>query len=327
MKKYRLKRLHWIVTVLAGIAVCNAAVAQSNYPDKPVRIVVPFASGGSTDSIARNTADWLTRKIGAPFVVENRPGAGGAIAASYVAGAQPDGYLLFLATTPQMSVLPNMTKTPFDPVKDFAPISIVASNAFILAVNDAIPARALPQFVEYVKARPGRLAYASAGSGSIIHLSMALLLHRAGLDMVHVTYKGGAPAVADVVAGQLPVVFGLPSDVLPHVKSGKLRALAVSSPQRLLALPEVLTVAEQGFSRFKTVTWNGLVAPANTPVPVIKRIAAEIAAAVGDKDFVNRLQNIGVEPVGNSPAEFARVIRDDLQSWAEPVRLSGARME
>jgi tripartite-type tricarboxylate transporter receptor subunit TctC len=160
-----------------------------------------------------------------------------------------------------------------------------------------------------------------------MHLSTALLLHRAGLDMVHVSYKGGAPAVADVVAGQLPVVFGLPSDVLPHVKSGRLRALAVSSPQRLPALPEVPTVAEQGFAGFKTDTWNGLVAPANTPRPVIQRIAAEIAAAVGDKDFVNRLQNIGVEPVGNSPAEFARMIRDDLQSWAEAVRLSGARME
>jgi len=317
-----------IRSVLCALAILAAAVppafAQA-WPQKPVRVIVPFPPGGVTDGIARIAADWLGNRLGQPVIAENRPGASGAIAAEFVARSAPDGYTLFAAATPQLAIVPHVQKIPYDPVKDFAPISIVGSNAFALGVNDAIPARTLPEFVAYVKARPGQLNFASAGSGTVGHLTMALFLARAGLDMQAVLYKGGGPAMADVVAGHVPAYFGNLNELIPHSRSGRVKVIAVSGESRAAQLPDVPTVAEQGYPGFRTVTWNGLVAPAGTPAEVIDRVARELGAACKDAGFAERLTKIGVEPVCSSPAEFSRAVRQDLELWKDAVRAAGIK--
>lgn len=319
-------RLFFLVAVLATLVVAAPVSAQS-WPARPVRIVVPFAAGGSADSVARITAEWLTQRIGAPFIVENKPGAAGAIAAEHVARSRPDGYTLFLATTPQMAILPAMSKTPYDPVKDFALISIVGNSVFALALNDTIPPKTLTEFVAYARERPNKLAYSSGGMGSVSHLSMALLLQRAGLQVTHVTYKGGAPAFADVIAGHIHLHFGNLADIVPHSKSGKIKVLAVSGERRSSQLPTVPTVAEQGYPGFHTDTWNGLAAPAGTPPPIIEQIAKEVGAGAKDTGFIKKLEGIGFDALGNSPAEFAKVLEADIKTWGEAVRISGAKLE
>jgi tripartite-type tricarboxylate transporter receptor subunit TctC len=323
MQKHSWKRVAFL---LIGLLAAAPAFCQQ-WPERAVRIIVPFPPGGNTDTIARITADYLAQRFGKPVIVENRPGAGGAIAAEFVAKSPPDGYTLFLATLPQMAILPAMTKTRYDPVKDFAPVSIVGRNMFLLALNPSVPARTLSEFVAYVKGRPEKLPYASGGSGSVSHLSVALLLHRAGIEMIHVPYKGGPPALADVLAGQATLYFGNLTEVTPQARAGKVRVIAVSGEKRAPQFPEVPTVAEQGYPDFRTETWNAIAAPAGTPAAVIKRLAEEIGAAAKDPAIVGRLDNIGVEAVGNSPAEFAKVLEADLKTWGEAVRISGARAD
>jgi tripartite-type tricarboxylate transporter receptor subunit TctC len=303
---------------------CGAAHAQS-WPQKPVKVIVPFPPGGVTDSVARITADWLAQRLGQPVVPENRPGASGAIAAELVARAEPDGYTLLSAAAPQLAVVPHVQKINYDPVKDFAPISIVGANSFVLGCNEKVPAKTLRELIDYAKARPGELNYASPGQGSVGHLSMALLLARAGVKMEAVLYKGGGPAVADMVAGHVPCYFGNLNELLPHLGTGRVRLLATSGPQREATLPNVPTVAEQGYPGFRTATWNGYVAPANTPRAVIDRLAREIGAACKDAAFAARLSRIGVDPVCGTPAEFSRSIAEDLAIWKEAVQAAGIR--
>jgi tripartite-type tricarboxylate transporter receptor subunit TctC len=302
---------------------CNSALAQ--WPQKPVKVIVPFPPGGVTDSIARITADWLTGRLGQPVIAENRPGASGAIAADFVARSEADGYTLFSASTPQLAIVPYVQKITYDPLKDFAPISIVGTNPFALACNEKLPAKSLTEFVDYVKSRPGQLNYGSPGSGSVGHLTMALFLARAGLKMEAVLYKGGGPAMADVLAGQVECYFGNLNEVLPHVGSGRIRVYAVSGDKRAPQIAQVPTVAEQGFPGFRTVTWNGYVAPAATPRDIVERIAREIAAGCKDQGFVGRLAKIGVDAVCSTPAEFAQAIREDLNTWKEAVQAAGIK--
>lgn len=312
------------ISLLLAALLCGAAHAQS-WPQKPVKVIVPFPPGGVTDAIARLTADWLSPRLGQPVVLENRPGASGAIAAELVARAEPDGYTLLSAAAPQLAVVPHVQKIGYDPVKDFAPISIVGANSFVLGCNDKVPARTLKELIDYAKARPGQLNYASPGQGSVGHLSMALLLARAGVKMEAVLYKGGGPAVADMVAGHVPCYFGNLNELLPHIGSGRVRLLATSGAQRETALPNVPTVAEQGYPGFRTLTWNGYVAPANTPHAVVDHLAREIGAACKDAAFAARLNRIGVDPVCGTPAEFSRSIADDLAIWKEAVQAAGIR--
>ncbi len=306
------------------LALPVASISQQ-WPQKPVRIVVPFPPGGVTDAIARITADWLSQRIGQGMIAENKPGASGAIAAEYVARAAPDGYTLLMAASPQLAVVPHVQKIPYDPIKDFSPVSIVGASAFGLGVNDKLPARSLAEFVDYVRARPGQLNFASPGAGTVGHLTMALFLARTGLKMEAVLYKGGGPAMLDVLSGEVPVYFGNLNELLPHLASGRIRVLAVSGDKRTTQLPNVPTVAEQGYPGFRTDTWNGVVAPAGTPAEVVERIAREIAAGCRDADFVARLDKIGVDAVCSSPAQFARAIRQDLELWKEAVRAAGIR--
>jgi tripartite-type tricarboxylate transporter receptor subunit TctC len=311
------------LALLCLLAFAFPLYGQTQWPQKPVRVVVPFPPGGVTDSIARITADWLTQRLGQTFIAENRPGASGAIAAELVARAEPDGYTLFSAASPQLAVVPHVQKISYDPVRDFAPISIVGTNPFALGCNARVPSSTLKEFVDYVRARPGELSFASPGAGSIGHLTMALFVARAGLKMEAVLYKGGGPAIADTVAGHVPCYFGNLNEIIPHAGSGKLKVFAVSGETRSRQLPGVPTVAEQGYPGFRTLTWNGYVAPAGTPREIVERIAREIAAGCKDAAFAGRLEKIGVDPVCSTPAEFAQAIKEDLVTWKEAVQAAG----
>ncbi|HVL35112.1 MAG TPA: tripartite tricarboxylate transporter substrate binding protein [Burkholderiales bacterium] len=315
-----MKRLAIVLLALGALS----AHAQQPWPQKPVRVIVPFPPGGVTDSIARITADWLGQRLGQPVIAENRPGASGAIAADLVARAEPDGYTLLSAATPQLAIVPYVQKIAYDPVKDFAPVSIVGTNPFALGCNHKVPSNDLREFVDYARARPGELSYASPGSGSVGHLTMALFLARAGLKMEAVLYKGGGPAIADVIAGHVPCYFGNLNEIIPHA-GGKLKVFAVSGERRAPQLPNVPTVAEQGYPGFRTITWNGYVAPAGTPRAVVERIAREIGEACKDAAFAARLTKIGVDPVCSTPAEFERAVREDLQIWKEAVQAAGIK--
>jgi tripartite-type tricarboxylate transporter receptor subunit TctC len=305
-------------------AADNPAQAQ-DWPQRPVTLIVPFAAGGNTDGIARITAQRLTETLGGQFVVENMPGAGGALAAETVAKAAPDGYTLLIAALPVMAIVPAVNKVRYDSQKDFAPISNIATNPFVLVVNKDIPVKTLQEFIDYAKARNGQLTYGSAGIGSLNHLSMALFLKKAGIDMIHAPYKGNAPALSDVVAGHIPAMFSNFSDALPQAAAGSVRMLALSSAQRSPLAKELPTVAESGFPDFNILTWNGLMAPAGTPKPIVDKIAGIIAAAVKDPKFSARLSEFGVDPLGNSPEEYKAMLAKDVATWAEAVNVAGVK--
>jgi tripartite-type tricarboxylate transporter receptor subunit TctC len=305
-------------------ALITSASAQG-WPQKPVTLIVPFAAGGNTDGIARMTGQRLSEAFGKPFIVENRPGAAGAIAAEDAAKAPPDGYTLFVAALPVLAVVPAINKVHFDPQKDFAPISNIATNPFVLVVNKDLPIKNLKDFVEYVGQRKDQLSYGSAGVGSLNHLSMALFLKQAGLAMIHVPYKGNSPALSDIVAGHIPAMFSNLSDALPQAKGGTVRMIAVSGDQRSPLAPEIPTVAESGYPNFQVLTWNGLMAPAGTPPEIINKIANEIVAAIKDPKFKEQLIRYGVDPLGNSPAEYKAMLAKDIAIWAEAVSVSGLK--
>jgi tripartite-type tricarboxylate transporter receptor subunit TctC len=308
---------------LAVVGSVNAAHAE--WPERPITIVVPFSAGGNTDSIARISAEWLTRKLKQSVIVENKPGANGAIAAEFVAAANADGYTLFMATLPQMAILPHLQKVKYDPVSSFEPVTIVATNPFALAVASNIPAQNLAELVKLAKAKPGDLAYASAGTGSVSHLSMSLFAQRAGIQLNHVPYKGGSPAISDVLGGQIPMYFGNLAEIIPQYKSGKFKALAVSSDKRVSQMPDVPTIAEQGYAGFSTHTWNAISAPAGTPKSAISTLTNAMKSALQDPAFVSKLNAIGVDPLCNTPEEFANVLKKDIVQWGTAVKISGAK--
>ena len=239
--------------------------------------------------------------------------------------APADGYTLLWGVQPQIVIIPHMQKVNYDPIKDLTPISVLATNPFVLVVNGKLPAKSVSEFVTYVKAQPAKLSYGSSGIGSVAQLAMALFLKRAGLDMTPVHYKGNAPALTDVVAGHVPAMFSSLADALPHAASGSVRLLAVSGTKRAAQVPDVPTVAETGYTGYNVITWNGLMAPAQTPKAIVNRIALEVARAVKDKGFAERLTKFGVDPLGNNPAEFATLIAAELQLWAEAVSIAGVK--
>src|SRR6266481_3047151 len=274
-----------VPTALATAMGCVSAQAQL-WPQRPVHIIAPYAAGGNSDGIARIVAQRLTDAFGQTFVVENRLGANGAIATDAVARSPADGYTLLWGVTPPLTINPALTKVNCDPIKDFAPISAVAVNAFVLVVNKNFPPKTRAEFIAHVRAQPNKLSYAEGSAGSLTHLTMALFLKRAGLQMSNVSYRGNAPALTDVVAGHLLTMFSNVSDALPHLTSGAIRPLAVSSNERTRQLPNVPTVAESGFPGYRAITWNGPMAPAGTPKPIIDKMAAEIARAAKDPKFI-----------------------------------------
>jgi tripartite-type tricarboxylate transporter receptor subunit TctC len=309
--------------LVAACALTNAAQAQ-DWPQRPVRIIGPYAAGGNADVLARLTAQWLSDAFKQQFVVENRVGGNGVIAAEAVAHAQPDGYTLMWAVLPPVAIQPAMTKVPYDPVKDFAPISVVGTNPFVLVVNKDVPAKTVQEFIAWVKSQPTKLSYAEGAVGSVTHLAMALFLKRAGIEMTNVSYRGNNPAMTDVVAGHIPTMFSNVSDALPQIKAGAIRPLAVSSTERVPQLRDIPTVAES-FPGYSAITWNGLMAPAGTPKPIIDKIAAEIAKACKDQTFVERLATLGADPSGIAPEKFAALIAQDLKTWGEAVEGAGLK--
>jgi tripartite-type tricarboxylate transporter receptor subunit TctC len=316
------------VTLLALTATLAAAAPHAqaqNWPQRPVRIIAPYAAGGNSDVITRLTAQRLTDAFGQTFVVENRLGGNGAVAAEAAARSPADGYTLLWGVTPPITINPAMTKVNYDPIKDFAPISVVAVNGFVLVVNKEFPPKSVTEFISYVRAQPNKLAYAEGSVGSLTHLAMALFLKRVGLDMTNVSYRGNAPALTDVVAGHLPTMFSNISDAIPQASAGTIRLLAVSGAQRARQIPDIPTVAESGFPGFNVLTWNGLMAPAGAPKEILDKMAAEIARAVKDEQFVARLDQYGADPLGNTPEEFAAMIANETALWSDTVKSLGIK--
>ncbi|MCK8783801.1 tripartite tricarboxylate transporter substrate binding protein [Roseomonas sp. NAR14] len=315
-----------LLGLAAGLAG-GPALAQGGWPDHPVRVIVPFAPGGVTDSIARMSAEWLSARLGQPFPVENRSGANGAIAAEAVLRSPADGYTLFTASASQMVMLPAMARLSFDPVADFAPVSIVASNPMVLAVSASLGVRTLAEFVALARQRPGQINYSTAGIGASSHLAMGLFAERAHIELQSVPYRGGAPAMQALLTGEVAAHFGNPSDIIPQLNGGRIRVLAVAGESRLAAMPDVPTVAESGYPGFQAGTWNGIAAPAGTPEPVVRRLAAILGEACDDAGFRTALDRLGTTPVCSTPEGFRRTMQTEIPIWREAVRATGARLD
>lgn len=315
--------------VVAAVAMLSAFVgsASAEWPERPVRIIYPYAAGSTGDITARLIAQRMSEDFGQPFIVENRVGANGVIATEAVARSAPDGYTLLWAVTPQMAISPAMTKVRYDPRADFIPISAVSTNRFALVVNAKVPVRTVPEFLDYVRTQPNGFTYAEGGAGSISHLAMVLFLNRAGLAGTNVSYKGNVVALTDVVAGHLPAMFALLGDALAQAESGAVRLIAISSNERSSQAPNVPTLAESGFPGFDARSWWGLMAPAGTPNFIVDRLAHQLSNAARDPKIVDRLTAFGVEPLGNTPAEFAAMVSADIKVWAEAIKLAGLRAD
>jgi len=319
------------LAIFAGFALATfgspSAFAQA-YPAKPIRLIVPFPPGGSTDIVARIVALKLGDRLGQQVVVENRGGAGGTIGTEAVAKAPPDGYTLGVASTSTHAVAPSVYgKLGYDPVKDFAPISLVAVSPYLLVVHPDVPAKSLSEFVAYARTRPGKLNYASAGTGSTTHLAMEMLKSAAGLYIVHIPYNGNGPAGTAVIGGQVEALFGSLPAVLPHAKSGRVRPLAVGTPKRSPSLPEVPTVAESGFAGFDASLWLAIMAPAGTPPGVVDRLNKEIVAIIGSPEAADALSKAGAEPLTSTPAELGAMVKDGVEKYAQIVKQAGVKAE
>jgi tripartite-type tricarboxylate transporter receptor subunit TctC len=316
-----LNRRHFIATVALAPLVRSAVAAD--WPQRPVRIVYPYAPGGSGDAMARILAAQLNEVFGRPFVVENKPGANGTLAAETVARSPADGYTLLFALTPQIAIAPAMMKVPYDPVRDFTPIGTIATSKFALIVNPKLPVQTLAEFLNYVRAQPQGFAYAEGGVGSISHLSMVLLLDRAGLTGTNVSYKSSELAILDVLAGQLPAAFVLLGDALSHSGSGGVRLIAVSGTLRSDQAPNVPTVAESGFPGYSAISWWGLMAPSGTPESIVERLASEVSRVARDQKVSEQMRTFGVDPLRTTPAEFAAMVSSDIALWRRAVKLAG----
>ena len=307
--------------------LANPALAQAPWPDRPLRLLVPFAPGGVTDTIARLSADWLSPRLGQPVVVENRSGANGAIAVEAVVRARPDGYTLLTASASQMVMLPALTRLPFEPAVDLAPVAIIGANPQVLAVSARSGITDVAGFLARVRAEGGQMPYASSGHGSSTHLSMALLLSRAGLSAVQVPYRAGPPAVQAILSGDVVAYFGNPIDVMAFHGGPAIRVLAVAGAERMAVFPGVPTFAEQGFPGLRAETWNGIAAPAGTPPGIIERLATILAVACADAAFAGALLRVGTIPVCSSPQQFRLAMEADGPQWAQIVRSAGITLE
>jgi tripartite-type tricarboxylate transporter receptor subunit TctC len=312
------------VALLASAALHTGSALAQAYPSKPIRLMVPFPPGGSTDIVARIVAQKLSAQLGQAVVVENRGGAGGTIGTAVVAKAAPDGYSLLVGTTSTHVVAPSVyAKLEYDPVKDFAPVSLMAVTPYLLVVHPAVQAKTVKELVDLMRAQPGKLNYASAGIGSTTHLAMEMLKFASGTFALHIPYNGNGPAGAAVVAGQVEILFGSLPSVLPQAKAGRVRALAVGTLKRSPSLPEVPTVAESGYPGFDASLWLAIMAPAGTPAPVIERLHKELVAAVGAPDTRDLLDKAGAEVLTSTPAELSAMIREGVAKYAKIVKMAG----
>jgi tripartite-type tricarboxylate transporter receptor subunit TctC len=322
-----LKRITTLIVVACACAWASLP-AFAEYPAKPVKIVVPYPPGGTTDILARFIAAQLGIKLKQPFVVENRAGASGAIGSQAVANAAPDGHTLLMATISTHGINSGLSKTlPYDPVKDFVPITVVGTTPNIIAVNPALPVKNLAELLALAKSKPGTLNFGSTSPGGSPHMSGELLKALANVDIVHVPYKGGGPMLTDLIGGQIQIGFdNLPSSI-GFIRAGKIRALAVTTPKRWPGAPEIPTVADSGVPGYDVSAWFGLLAPANTPKPVINQLHKTVAEILAQPNAVQRLLELGAEPGGNTPEEFARQITDEVAKWKKVVTTNGLKVE
>ena len=315
--------------ILLASALATAALPalSQGYPNKPVKIVVPFPAGGPTDVLTRSLADKLGTALGQPVVVENKPGAGGAIGADFVAKGPADGYTLVMATSSTHSIGPYLAKLPYDPEKDFTPIVWVGNATNILVVNAQLPANSVQELIALAKKDPGRINYATSGIGTVVHLTSELFANMAGVKLTHVPYKGVQQSVPDLISGQVSMLFDNIMTAQPHIKAGKVKALGISSPKRSPLVPEVPTIAESGLPGFESLTWFGLLGPAGTPKGVVDRVNAEMNKALQNADIQARFAQLGFEPAGGSAAEFAATIQRDARKWSKVIKDAGVKPE
>lgn len=326
--KLRPPLLRTVAAALAWTGLATSPALAQDYPNRPIRIVVPFAAAGTSDLVTRIVANELSVAWNVPVIVDNRPGAGGNLGSEMVARAQSDGYTMLMGTVATHGI--NVTlfsKMPFDPVKDFEPVSLVASTPSVLEVNSALPVNSVPQLIAYAKENPGKLNFGSAGNGSSHHLAGELFNSMAGTKMIHVPYRGTAAALTDVIGGQIQVIFDTLPSSMPFIKANKLKVLAVTSAQRDPALPDVPTVAQSGMPTYEVGSWYGLLLPAGTPPQIVKKVSDAVAKIVRTPDVRSKLLAQGATPVGNTPAEFTTHIRNEIHKWSVVIKASGAKVD
>jgi len=317
-----------VVTVAVFAAFTIASVHAQNYPVKTVRIIVPFPAGGSTDIIGRVVAEQLTAAFGQQVIVDNRPGANGVIGTDLVAKAAPDGYTLLMGGIGSLSINPAIySKIPYDPVRDFTAIIQIAQVPNVLVVHPSLPIKTVKELIALAKANPGKLSFSSSGSGSSDHMSGELFKSLAHVDLVHVPYKGGAPAITDAIAGQVSMTFSNQPTALPHVKSGKLRGIAVTSIKRSSAAPELPTIDESGLKGFDVSSWVGVNAPANLPREIVTRVNAEIVKGMNAPAGRERLNQLAFDPVLSTPDQYAAHIKSEVAKWAQVAKTAGAKLD
>src|SRR5450759_2200134 len=313
----------WAMSALAWAL----GVAAADYPDKPVRMIVGFPAGSGVDILARLAGQKLAETYAQQFVIDNRPGAGSNIAANLAAKAAPDGYTIFLGTVANAINATLYAKLPFDFTRDFAPIVLAASAPNLLVVHPSVPARSVAELIRLAKAQPGQLSFGSSGTGTAPHLAGELFKRMAGIDIVHVPYRGGPQATTDLIGGQYAMLFAISSTVLPHIKSGRLRTLAITTLARMPSMPEVPTVAESGLPGFEAVTWFGFMVPAATPRDIVGRLNADIGKALALPDVHQQLALQGIDVIGGTPEQFAEHVRKETAKWADVIRRSGAKAD
>ncbi len=315
------------VLLLTMIGWCaGVSAAAPGYPHRPVRVIVSVAAGGGTDTVGRSLAQKMTERLGQQFVIDNRPGGGGSIAVELTARANPDGHtLLFSSSTFVTNQL--LYKVGYDALRDLAPVSLASENPYVFAVNAGVPAKTMPAFIALAKAKPRGFNYASSGKGSLLHLTAELVSAAAGIEMVHIPYKGMALAFPDIISGQVHVAISSALTMLPHLRGGRVHALGVTSRKRMPALPEVPTIEEAGYAGFEVTQWYGMMAPAQTPRALRLTLQQEMARALQLPDVRARLTAEGAEPVGNTPDEFAARLKDEFAKWAKTIKTAGIRVD
>jgi tripartite-type tricarboxylate transporter receptor subunit TctC len=317
------------VRVVPLLLVCAFATgAAAEYPDKPIRLIVPQAAGSATDTVARILGAELSKEIGQQVVIDNRPGGALTLGLDLTAKSDPDGYTICMGPIGALAITRHMVaKLPYDIERDFQPIAVVTRGHLLLAVSPTVPFKSVTELVDYAKANPGKLLNASSSNGSPGHVGGELFKYMSGTDIVHVPYRGGAAAINDLIAGRVQLMFESLNSIAPHAKSGTVRALAVSGARRSPGFPDLPTIAEAGVAGYEAPTWSGVIAPAGVPRPIIDRLNAGINKAIASQTFRDRFAEIGDEPAGGTPEEFAELIQKDSKKWGEVVRRSGARLD
>lgn len=315
------------LSALALGAIILPAQAEDKWPSKPITYVVPFPAGGTTDILARLIGQKLGPALGTTVIIDNRPGAGGNIGSEMVSRAAPDGYTIMGGTISSHSINASLYKLSYDPLKSFAPITLIGTNANVLVVNPASPVKSVKELIAVAKAKPGSLSFASAGNGTSQHLSAELFKTMTGIDMVHIPYKGSAPAIQDVIGGQVPLMFDTTVVAGPFIQSGKVRPLAVTSAKRVASLPDVPTMAEAGVPGYEVVSWQAMFAPAGTPPAIVQRLQTEVAAILKQPDVQERLAKLGVEPSGMAPQQLAEFQAAEIAKWAKVVKVANVKVD